>query len=92
MNRFGIEVNLKHVPKLDPGFFPLNRFNQAFLKGARLPLGLAVERSNGEVAVCETLIHGTPEMKQADCYYAERIVKTLLWMKGGYKVYVKGCS
>ena len=90
MNRFGIEVNLKHSPKLDPGFLPLNRFNQAFLKDARQPLGLAVERSNGEMAVCETFIHGTPERKDADCYYAERIVKTLLWMKGGYKVYVKG--
>ena len=90
MNRFGIEVNLKHAPKLDPEFMPLNRFNEAFLKDARQPLGLAVERSNGEMAVCETFIHGTPEMKDADCYYAERIVKTLLWMKGGYKIYVKG--
>ena len=57
MNRFGIEVNLKHSPKLDPEFLPLNRFNREFLKDAKQPLGLAVERSNGEMAVCETFIH-----------------------------------
>ena len=48
MNRFGIEVSLKHSPKLDPGYIPLYRFNQAFLKDAKAPLGIAVERSCGE--------------------------------------------
>ena len=90
MNRFGVEVSLKHSPKLDPGYIPLYQFNQAFLKDARHPLGLAVERSGGEMAVCETFIHGTPEMREADCYYVNRLVKTILWMKGGFKVYVSG--
>ncbi len=90
MNRFGIEVSLKHAPKLDPGYIPLYKFNQAFLKDARHPLGLAVERSGGEMAVCETFIHGTPEMREADCYYVNRLVKTILWMKGGFRIYVRG--
>ncbi len=90
MNRFGIEVSLKHSPKLDPGYIPLYRFNQAFLKDAKAPLGIAVERSCGEMAVCETFIHGTPEMREADCYYVNRLVKTILWMKGGFKIYVRG--
>ena len=90
MNRFGIEVSLKHSPKLDPGYIPLYQFNQAFLKDAKAPLGIAVERSCGEMAVCETFIHGTPEMREADCYYVNRLVKTILWMKGGFRIYVRG--
>ena len=90
MNRFGIQVELKNVPSLDPEFIPLMRFNHAFLEGAKKPVGIAVERADGQMASCHTFIHGTPEMKEADCYYIERIVKTILWMKGGLKVYVSG--
>ena len=90
MNRFGVEVSLQHAPKLDPGYIPLYKFNQAFLKDAKQPLGLAVERSCGEMAVCETFIHGTPEMRDADHYYVNRLIKTILWMKGGFRIYVRG--
>ena len=90
MNRFGVEVSLQHAPKLDPGYIPLYKFNQAFLKDAKQSLGLAVERSCGEMAVCETFIHGTPEMRDADHYYVNRLIKTILWMKGGFRIYVRG--
>ena len=90
MNRYGINVELKNVPVLDPEFIPLMRFNRAFLADAKKPVGIAVERADGQMAACRTFIHGTPEMREADCYYIERIVKTLLWMKGGFKVYVSG--
>ena len=90
MNRFGINVELKHIPSLDPDFIPLMRFNRAFLAGAKKPVGIAVERSDGQMASCRTFIHGTPEMAEADHYYIERLVKTILWMKGGFKVYVSG--
>ena len=69
---------------------PILRFNRAFLADAEKPVDIAVERADGQMAVCSTRIHGTPEMREADCYYVERIVKTLLWMKGGFKVYVAG--
>ena len=90
MNRFGINVELKNTPVLDPDFMPLMRFNRAFLAGAKKPVGIAVERAGGQMASCRTFIHGTPEMAEADHYYIERIVKTILWMKGGFKVYVSG--
>ena len=90
MNKYGINVELKNVPVLDPEFIPLMRFNRAFLADAKKPVGIAVERADGQMAACRTFIHGTPEMREADCYYIERIVKTLLWMKGGFKVYVSG--
>ncbi len=90
MNRYGIEVRLKNSPELDPGFFPLQRFNEAFLAEARKPIGIAVERAGGQMASVSTFIHGTPEMADADRYYIERLVKTILWMKGGFRVLVCG--
>ena len=88
MNRFGISVELKNVPVLDPEFMPLLKFNRAFLEGATKPVSIAVERADGQTATTHTFIHGTPEMAEADRYYIDRIVKTALWMKGGYKIYV----
>ncbi len=90
MKKFGIDINLHNTPALDPEFIPILRFNHEFLKTAKKPLSIAVERSNGQVAAYHTFVHGTPEMKEADCYYTERLVKTLLWVKGGYKVYISG--
>ena len=90
MKHLGIEVPVKNVPELDPGFLPLGRFCASFLTDARQPLDIAVERSGGEVAVYKTFIHGTDELAAADAYYVDRIVKMLLWMKGGFKVYLSG--
>lgn len=69
MNKLGIEASIRHVPELDPKYFPILRFNQAFLKTAKKPVTIAVERDRGQVAVCRTFIHGTDERYEADCYY-----------------------
>jgi len=68
MERFGISVDLKHVPVLDPDFMPMLQFNRAFLKGAEKPVSIAVERADGQMATTHTFIHGTPEMAEADRY------------------------
>ena len=88
MERYGISVEIKNVPSLDPEFTPILKYNQAFLETAKKPVSIAVERADGQMSTHHTFIHGTPEMKEADCYYIDRLVKTELWMKGGYKVYV----
>ncbi len=90
MNCHGIPVDIRNKPELDPGFTPIFRFNQEFLKTAKKPVSIALERSGGQMAVCHTFIHGAPEKRDADHYYIERVVKTLLWMKGGFRVYVAG--
>ena len=90
MNHLGIELNVRNLPPLDPGFIPLGRFYEAFLKDAKEPFDVAVERSNGQVAVYKTFIHGTDALRDADVYYIDRIIKTLLWMKGGFRVYLAG--
>ena len=90
MEHLGINVNVKNIPELDPKYIPLHKFNAAFLEGAKKPLGIAVERAGGEVAVLRTFIHGTPGFEAADKYYADRMVKTMLWLYGGWKVYISG--
>ena len=90
MTFLGLEIEIRNKPELDPGFIPLHAFNEAFLATARKPIGIALERSGGQMAAVETFIHGTEAMREADRYYIERLVKTLLWMKGGFRVYVRG--
>lgn len=90
MKLYGIEVNVKNAPKLDETFIPILKFNRAFLETAAKPVSVAVERADGQMATVKTFIHGTPEMAEADNYYINRLTKTLLWMKGGYKIYVSG--
>ena len=87
MEHYGISVQVKNVPALDPEFVPILSFNRAFLKTAKKPVALAVERADGQVAAFQTRIHGTPEMAQADRYYLDRLVKTALWLQGGFKIY-----
>ncbi len=92
MNIYGINVNPKNIPSLDPEFTPIGLYQKAFLEsaGETCPIGIAIERANGQIAEVNTFIHGTPEMKDADNYYVDRLVKTLLWMKGGFRIYVSG--
>lgn len=90
MNIYGVNVNIQNVPELDKTFAPLLAYNREFLKTAKKPIAVAVERSGGLVSVYDTFIHGTPEMADADNYYVDRLVKFLLWAKGGFKVTVCG--
>lgn len=84
------------VPPLEPGFRPAVLANRAFLKevdasGAGVPLVLGLERSDGSVSRFETRVfaEGHPRAA-ANLMYVERIVKFLLWQRGGWKVYVGG--
>ena len=42
MNLYGIEIDSKNVPELDPAFIPILKFNRAFLKDAAKPVSIAV--------------------------------------------------
>jgi len=90
MKFLGIDCPFKHSPELDPGFIPLLSFQRGFLADAKKPVGIALERSGGQIAAVHTFIHGTEALREADHYYIERLVKTLLWMKGGFRIYVQG--
>lgn len=77
---------------LDPGFQPAVLFNRAYLlsatKSARTtPLILGLERENGLLSRFETLV----DPFNPDTHlYVERIVKFLIWSRGGWKLHVGG--
>ena len=86
----------KIKPPLDDDFRPGVLANHAFLEGARasgkgVPLVVGLERGGELISRFETVVHD-PEGSQAEANlaYAERLVKTLLWARGGWKVYVGG--
>ena len=92
MNVYGIEVQLKNTPALDPGFIPMAAFTRAFEASAASgkEMVIAVERNQGQVAARRVRIHGTAAMEQADKVYVERTLKMLLWAYGGWKVSICG--
>lgn len=90
-----ISISPKFRPALDPGFVPAALWNRAFRARVResgpQPLGLALERKDGSVSVfrTEVLPHEGPGAKLNE-RYVERLLKFLLWQKGGMKVTVVG--
>ena len=92
MEYLGVKFDLKNVPALDPGFIPFGVWMDAYLKDAKTPIAIAVERQEGQISVRKTFIHGTAEMAKADYRNVERYMKFLLWSIGGFKVYICGCS
>ncbi len=92
MQYLGVNYEVKNIPILDPGFIPFGIWAEAYRKGAKQPLAVAVERNGGFISVRNTFIHGTEEMFDADYRYVERYVKFLLWSIGGFRVSICGAS
>lgn len=86
----GIEVNVRNKPAADPDFVPMGLFMDAFLKTARKPISIAVERENGNISVFDTFIHGDAQHRDADLLYIERSVKFMLWSRGGFRITICG--
>ena len=85
-------------PVLDPEFVPASLWNRAFASavtasGGGEPLALALERSDGSVSVFHTRVLPDSAADVAlNERYAERLLKFLLWQKGGWRVTVAGPS
>ena len=92
MEYLGISFELGNVPQLEPDFIPFAAWARAYLRGAGVPVSVAVEREGGKVTVRHTRIHGTAELHDADRRYLERYVKFLLWSVGGWRVYICGAD
>jgi predicted NBD/HSP70 family sugar kinase len=87
-------IHPKLQPVLDDAFQPAALANRSFREAvaqAGVPLVIGLERSNGEISRYETRVFpaGHPEF-DANLEYVERIVKFLLWQRGGFRVYVGG--
>jgi len=78
---------------LDPQFQPAVLFNRHYVAavkktGRAVPLVLGLERENKLVSRYETVV--LPEAGEATLRYVERLVKFLLWARGGWKLHVGG--
>ena len=90
MDRYGIQIDIKNKPVLQPDFIPLFRFNEEFLKEATEPFSIAVEKNDKQISVKSTFTRKGEKYADANNYYIEKLVKTELWQKGGFRIYVKG--
>lgn len=91
-----IEVKLKTRPVLDPGFVPAGLWNSEFRRsvmesGGGEPLIIALERGNGTVSTQALQVFPHQgDMAVMNIKYVERMLKYLLWMKGGWKITIAG--
>lgn len=91
MNYLGIDYEIKNVPVLDPNFIPFGVWAKEYLKDAKKPISIAVEREDGLISVRNSFIRGEG-FEDADLRYVERLVKFALWSVGGFRVYICGCD
>lgn len=90
MELYGLNIPPFRAPELDESFLPNAQFKRAYLSGAKKNVAIVLERPHNQVAVHETRIYGSAIMRAADAFFIERFVKTLLWMKGGFRVIIYG--
>jgi predicted NBD/HSP70 family sugar kinase len=87
-------IKPKILPPLDEGFRPAVLANRAFereVAGSGVPLVFALERDGGNLSRFETRVFPEDHPRAgANLFYAERLLKFLLWQRGGYRVYIGG--
>ena len=85
---------MKYATNYDKGFLPmsvaLGEFRRDVAKEDSKKLKLCVERNKGYNYIYELDIFADEAKRVRNYKIAERIVKSLLWVVGGYKVYVCG--
>jgi len=68
-----------------------NYLQEVEASGSAVPLAIALEREAGRVSVYRTRIFPSGHPKAAaSLLYAARVMKTLLWQRGGWRVVVGG--
>ncbi len=84
------------VPPLDPGFVPASLWVRAYRERCATdpgvhPLAIALERADGTISRYDTgvLPHEGANIP-LNTTYVERLVKTLLWARGGWRVMIGG--
>jgi predicted NBD/HSP70 family sugar kinase len=84
------------LPALDLDFRPAVLANQVFREAAQrrpVPVQIALERESGSISSFGTIIaDGSLPEAEGNFTYLERLLKFLLWSRGGWKVYFSGPS
>ena len=85
---------MKYVPVLDKNFQPMyaefKKYSAEVEKTANKTLKICVERNDGYNYVYEYRIFADEKHADENNRMAERLVKTILWLVGGYKIYLAG--
>lgn len=86
-------IKPKIVPPLDPQFQPAVLFNRQYVLNAKrsgraVPLVLGIEGEAGRLSQFSTVV--LPEADADTIRYVERLVKFLLWARGGWRVWFGG--
>lgn len=85
---------MKYVPVYDKGYYPmiikLKEFKEAVKKEANKPLKICIERNKEYNFIYELDIFACECKREENYAVVERIIKTILWVAGGYKIYILG--
>ncbi|MBR1867898.1 MAG: ROK family protein [Clostridia bacterium] len=85
---------MKFSPELDKGFKPMYVWFTDFVNQAKKEknheLKICVERNDGYNYIYSFPVFDDEKYLERNCKMAERIVKTILWVVGGYKIYLSG--
>ncbi len=85
---------MKFTPKYDEKFTPLSvvlRDYRASVKNAGAKtLSVCVERNDGYNYIYKLDIYADDSRREENYDIAERIIKSILWVVGGYKIYIGG--
>lgn len=91
-------IRPRFSPPLDPEFRPAVLANRIFRQSildtnTGMPLVLALERMDGHVSRYELSVFSDEhKLAESNLIFAERIFKTLLWQRGGWKIYIGGSA
>jgi len=96
MKPFRFNQKPKKILELDPNYIPIILGNMEYEKAVNNSLNprlilIAIERDNQQIARLECQIFAKEyEQDEANFLYVERLIKTILWIKGGYRIYFSG--
>lgn len=91
-----VEITMAVEAPLDKRFRPASLVNRRYRQmvsesGGGVPLRLGLERADGSISLYETRVFALGDPHFAlNLPYVERIVKFLLWQRGGWRIYVGG--
>jgi predicted NBD/HSP70 family sugar kinase len=89
-------IEPKVIPALDPFFRPASLANRVFRddvrqSGAAVPVRIALEQADGSVFHFQTEVFEEKHRNaEGNLRYIERLVKFLLWSRGGFRVHLDG--
>ena len=96
MNPFKYNQTPKIISELDPGFMPpvlaIKNYMQAVMRSSNpVPVTILIERTQKTTSIYKTFVFNDKEHEdEANCFYIERLIKALLWIKGGWKIVFSG--